>query len=166
MRTDIAAFWRRPARSTMAVALLLTCGAVTTGCTRTDDGTMLLNRPSMSLGFGRWSERIAERRRARAAEQTAELTTFPAAPPPPVVAAATPEPQVARRAPVRRATQPPRASQQARAIRRGPIRATDVRAPRIGVQAPFKTSEKSKPLTCTDMAQAAQTGGRVKISCQ
>jgi len=172
MRAKIGAFWRVPARSTLAVAVILTCGAATTGCSRTDDGTMLLDRPSMSLGFGRLTERIAERRRARAqqvaAPQFAEPTTFPAAPPPPIVEPAPPKPQVVRPVPVRRVTaQPARAIQPARAVRRGPVRATDVRAPRIGVKAPFQgASGSAKPLNCTDMAQAAKAGGRVKVSCQ
>ncbi len=165
MRTNIAVFRGAPARSTLAIALVLTCGAFTTGCSQTDDGGMLLSRPSMSLGFGRLGERIAERRRARAAEQTAVLTTFPAAPPPPVVEPAAPKPQVARPAQVRRAIQPARAAepartvQQARVVRRGPVRASDVRAPRIGVKAPFKASDTSKPLTCTDMARPPRQAG-------
>ena len=166
MRTNIAVLRRAPASSTLAIALVLTCGAFTTGCSQTDDGGMLLSRPSMSLGFGRLSERIAERRRARAAEQTAAVTTFPAAPPPPVVEPAAPQPQVVRPARVRRAAPPAPTVQQARVVRRGPVQVTDVRAPRIGVTAPFKASDTSKPLTCTDMATAAKTGGRVKISCQ
>lgn len=172
MPVDIGVFGLAPARSTLAVVLVLTCGVATTGCTRTDDGSMMLSRPSMSLGFGRLSERFAERRRARAqqiaaSQQVAEPTAFPPPPSPPVVEAAAPKPQVTRPAPVRRAAQPARAVQPARSIRRGPIRATDVRAPRIGVKAPFQgASGSAKPLNCTDMAEAAKAGGRVKVSCQ
>jgi len=158
MRTNSEAFWQLPARSTLAIALALTCASITTGCSRTDDGSMLLSRPSMSLGFGRLTERIAERRRARA-QQAVAVTAFPE-PPPPVVEPAPPPPQVARPASVRRAAPP------ARAARRTPVRASDVRAPRVAVKPPFQASEPSKQLTCTDMATAAKTGGRVKVSCQ
>jgi hypothetical protein len=98
MPVDIGVFGLAPARSTLAVVLVLTCGVATTGCTRTDDGSMMLSRPSMSLGFGRLSERFAERRRARAqqiaaSQQFAEPTAFPPPPSPPVVEAAAPKPQ-------------------------------------------------------------------------
>lgn len=159
MHANIRALWHISARSTVAAAVVLTCGLSMTACTRTGDGSMLLSRPSMSLGFGRWTERFAERRRERI-QQAAAPTTFPAAPPPPIVETA-PEPQATRPAPVRRAAQP------ARIARRSPVRASDVHAPRIGVKPPFQASpESGKPLTCTDMAQAAQSSGRVKVSCQ
>ena len=51
MRTKGSQFWRVPGRATLAVAVMLTGGALSAGCSRTDDGSILMERPSMSLGF-------------------------------------------------------------------------------------------------------------------
>lgn len=160
MRIKGSHFWRIPGRATLAVVVVLTGSALSAGCSRTDDGSILMQRPSMSLGFGRLGERMSLRSRARARQQ-AQLTAFPAPPPaaaqPVVIEAPVAQPVVAKRRP--RATSTPR--------RATPVNPRNFRAPRVAVKAPFGSSTATKPLACTDMAQAAHTStGRVKVSCQ
>jgi hypothetical protein len=130
------------------IALTLGCAASVSGCSRTDDGSILVQRPTMSLGFGNMSERFANRIGWRR-QQPVETTSFPAPP-----RAAEPAPSV-------RVAQSRPASSSDRMIKVVPPRVAPMR---VGVKAPFEASgANAKPLTCSNVTQP---GGRVKVNCQ
>lgn len=161
---------RPSSRSALAVTLVLTGAAFASGCSRTDDGSVLMYRPSMQLGFGQLGERLSFRSRARAREQ-AQLTAFPAPPPavaePAIVEAPAAEPAIVAETPVAQPVAERRRPRRA-ANRAAPVNPRNFRAPRVTVKAPFRASTTEKPLTCTDMAAAAaqKPGGRVQVNCQ
>lgn len=142
---------RGKATSFALVALMFGCAAGISGCSRTDDGSIMVERPNPSLGFGSMSERIATRWGMRR-EEPEETTSFPT--PPPYVVEAEPVAPVAA-APVYR---PRTASRTIKAV------APRFKPMRVGVKAPFQaTAENAKPLTCSN---TTQPGGRVKVSCE
>lgn len=112
------------------------------GCTRTDDGSVVMARPT---GFG-WG--LPGFRRA---EPEPAATNFP---PPPQQATVEP-----RRAEAREPRFDPPATRLPN-LRRQPTRMTGMR---IGVKPPFQQSPSGKPLNCKNTTTPT---GRVKVVCE
>lgn len=141
------ALQRQSATGLALVALVFGCTVMTSGCSRTDDGSIMVERPAPTLGFGSMRERMANRWGWNR-EEPQEVASFPT--PPPAVVTADPEEPVYQRP-----------SQPRRAVK---VVAPRFKPMRVGVKPPFQAAkDPSKPLTCNNVTQP---GGRVKVSCE